>query len=219
MDKFSNRLRQALDIKRVTQAELARGTGIGKGSISCYLKGLYEAKQDYLTLIGNYLNVSEVWLMGYDVPMERKQQGNTKVSDPINLKTDVLPVKRIPVLGSISAGNPLAVMDDVIGWVLYPDINSHEHFALYINGDSMDAAGLNDKDLVVVEVTPTVDNGAIAVVKVNSDDATVKKFYQNGNIIQLVPQSTNPEHQPQVYDLKDVQIDIVGRVVRITKDI
>jgi len=83
----------------------------------------------------------------------------------------------------------------------------------------MDAAGLNDKDLVVVEVTPTVDNGAIAVVKVNSDDATVKKFYQNGNIIQLVPQSTNPEHQPQVYDLKDVQIDIVGRVVRITKDI
>jgi len=166
------------------------------------------------------LNVNDSWLLGLNVPMERVQHSaNQKIVDPINLKTDTLPVKRIPILGSVSAGNPLMVAYNVIGWVLYPDINNHDHFALYINGDSMDAAGLSDRDLAVVEVTPTVDNGSIAVVKVNGNEATVKKFYQNDNIIQLVPQSTNPEHQPQVYDLKSVQIDIVGRVVRITKDI
>ena len=216
----SIRIKEAMQLRRFNQADLVRKTGLNKSSVSQYVSGQFEMRQKALTLIACALGVSEAWLMGYDVPMERVQHSaNQKIVDPINLKTDTLPVKRIPILGSVSAGNPLLVEDDIIGWVLYPDINGHDHFALYINGDSMDAAGLNDKDLAVVEVTPSVDNGAIAVVKVNGDDATVKKFYQNANIIQLVPQSTNAEHQPQVYDLKTTQIDIVGRVVRITKDI
>ena len=203
----------------LTLVEVAEAVGVSDATVSRWESGDIEnMRRDRIASLAEILRLNPLILLGLDDSNE-SVNSNQKIVDPINLKTDVLPVKRIPVLGSISAGNPLAVMDDVIGWVLYPDINSHEHFALYINGDSMDAAGLNDKDLVVVEVTPTVDNGSIAVVKVNGDDATVKKFYQNGNIIQLVPQSTNPEHQPQVYDLKDVQIDIVGRVVRITKDI
>jgi len=157
-------------------------------------------------------------LMGWTDNNETNNKNNS-ISDTINLSKEAIPVKQIPILGSISAGNPLMVADDVIGWIMYPDNDNHDHFALYINGDSMDAAGLNDKDLIIVEVTPTVDNGNIAVVKVNGDDATVKRFYQNDNIVQLVPNSTNPEHQPQVYDLKHTQIDIVGKVIQITRNV
>lgn len=72
MDTFQNRLRQAMDIKNVRAVELASLTGINKGTISRYVNGKIEAKQDALHAIAKALNINEGWLMGYDdVPMER----------------------------------------------------------------------------------------------------------------------------------------------------
>lgn len=68
---FSKRLRELLDINGITQSELARKSGISKSSISRYLKGDWEAKQDAVYSIAKTTNVNEAWLMGYDVPMER----------------------------------------------------------------------------------------------------------------------------------------------------
>ena len=64
------RLKQALSIRRMTQAELCQRTKIPKSALSEYLKGLYDPKQDRLLILAEALNVDPVWLMGYDVPME-----------------------------------------------------------------------------------------------------------------------------------------------------
>ncbi len=71
MKTFSERLNEAMKIKDVRAVDLSKATGISKSRISQYIHGVYEAKQTALYLLAKALNVSEVWLMGYDVPMER----------------------------------------------------------------------------------------------------------------------------------------------------
>lgn len=67
---FAQRLRAGLDARQMTQAELSSRSKISKSSISHYLKGDWEGKQDAVYSIAQVLNVSEAWLMGYDVPMD-----------------------------------------------------------------------------------------------------------------------------------------------------
>lgn len=69
-DTFSNRLQKALDMNNMKPSTLAEKTKIDKSLISNYLSGNYKAKQDKLSLLAEALNVSETWLMGYDVPVE-----------------------------------------------------------------------------------------------------------------------------------------------------
>ena len=70
-ETFQNRLNQALEIRNMKPVELSQRTGLSKARISQYTNGVYEAKQKALYLIARALNVSEAWLMGYDVQMER----------------------------------------------------------------------------------------------------------------------------------------------------
>ena len=67
----AERLREALNIRGKTQADLVRETGIDKGSISHYLSGRYEPKQKAIYKLAQALSVNESWLLGYNVPMER----------------------------------------------------------------------------------------------------------------------------------------------------
>ena len=68
---IKDRLKEAIRAAEKKQAELARDTGLGTGSISHYLSGSYEPKQEAITKLAIALNVSEKWLCGYDVPKER----------------------------------------------------------------------------------------------------------------------------------------------------
>lgn len=65
MNIFQARLKEAIENMGITQAELARRSGISRASITDYLKGKYEAKQDKIYPLAQALNVSEAWLMGY----------------------------------------------------------------------------------------------------------------------------------------------------------
>ena len=69
---FAERLRQALDIRGMKQADIVKKTGIPKAAISHYVKGLYEPKQDRLYLISKAVGFSPAWLMGYDIDLEKE---------------------------------------------------------------------------------------------------------------------------------------------------
>lgn len=71
VDTFANRLNTAMRIRNIKASELSEKTGISKSSLSEYINGKYEAKQDGVYLLAKALNVNEAWLMGLDVPMER----------------------------------------------------------------------------------------------------------------------------------------------------
>ncbi|MBR3767567.1 MAG: helix-turn-helix transcriptional regulator [Clostridia bacterium] len=73
MASLAQRMKEAMDLRNISQAEIVKRTGIGKSSISTYLSGEYEPKQRNIYKICEVLNVSEAWLMGYDAPMEREK--------------------------------------------------------------------------------------------------------------------------------------------------
>lgn len=91
----AQRLKEAMMIRKVRQTDLVRETGIAKGTISNYTKGKYEPKAPSISKLSKALNCSDMWLMGYDVPMER----HTYVDDaefldslpPIHPKQDLPP--------------------------------------------------------------------------------------------------------------------------------
>ena len=70
----SERLSLALSIRNMKQSELCAITKIPKSALSQYISGSFEPKQDRIYIIAKALNVSEAWLMGYDVPMERNKK-------------------------------------------------------------------------------------------------------------------------------------------------
>ena len=72
-ESCARRLEQAMKAKGFTQAKLCKLANVPKSSLSLYLSGAYEPKQDRIFDIAKVLNVSEAWLMGYDVPMEKEQ--------------------------------------------------------------------------------------------------------------------------------------------------
>ena len=72
VDTCGSRIAKALAIRGMRQAELCKLAKVPKSSLSLYLSGAYEPKQDRIYSIAKALNVSEAWLMGYDVPMERE---------------------------------------------------------------------------------------------------------------------------------------------------
>lgn len=125
------------------------------------------------------------------------------------------PAQRIPILGRISAGLPLYAEEQIEGYT-YTDLNhGGEYFALRVHGDSMDALGIKEGYLVIVRRQDYVDNGTVCVVLVGDNEATLKRFYQDGDTVTLMPQSTNPKHMPQIYNLKHTPIHIIGKVVKV----
>lgn len=73
VESCGQRIAKALDIRGMKQSELCRLAKVPKSSLSLYLSGAYEPKQNRVYDIAKALNVDEAWLMGYDVPMERKK--------------------------------------------------------------------------------------------------------------------------------------------------
>ena len=71
--KTSDRLKEAMMLASKTQADLVRDTGLSKSTLSRYLSGEFEPKQNAIAKLATSLNVNEMWLWGYDIPMQKKE--------------------------------------------------------------------------------------------------------------------------------------------------
>lgn len=192
MAKIAERLKNALEIRDISQSELSRKTGIGKSSISTYLTGEYEPKQKNIYKMALALNVNEAWLMGADVPMERQDTAASHIQNPIAANITPLPaMKEWQVLGATACGKPLhrELLDETI---LAPaDIKADIVFRCV--GDSMINARIFDGDAVFIHLQPEVENGQIAVVRVG-DEYTLKRIYVFEDYVEL--RAENPTVKP-----------------------
>ena len=125
----------------------------------------------------------------------------------------------IPVLGQIAAGFPLFAEENIEGYVTVGGLpNGGTYFALRVVGDSMNAAHVINGSLVVIREQPEVNNGEIAVVMVGDDEATIKYYRKEGNIVKLLPRSTDPKHEPQIYDIRETHVHVVGKLMKVEID-
>lgn len=106
------------------------------------------------------------------------------------------PMKQIPLVGQIACGATILAEQNIIDYVDLPHHISAD-YALTCKGDSMIGVGVQDGDLVYIRQQEQVENGQIAAVTVDQDEATLKRFYLNKNILSLIAE--NPQYEPQIF--------------------
>lgn len=210
-ESFSNRLEKAMQMRNLKASELSEKAHIPKSAISQYLSGLYEAKQKSIFKLASVLNVSEAWLMGMDVPMEKI----TKLDKLGN------PVAEIPLLGTVKAGYDYMAQENWDG-MIEVDKNiikdGSDYFALKIKGDSMSPVLIED-DIVIIKKQEDFENGDLVVALINGDEATIKKGKKSDNSILLQPLNTNYEPLIFTYDeVKNIPVTIVGIVKQLKRE-
>lgn len=214
MATISERLTQAMSIRNMKQIDLVNATGIGKSSISTYIAGEYRPKQQNIYKLAKVLDVSEAWLLGYDVPMDRNSNDNYETYD------NIYPIQthKIPLLGEIACGTPIFITEDRESYVeVGTDIKAD--FCLKAHGDSMINARILDGDIVFIREQPMVENGEIAAVIID-DEATLKRVYYEQGESKIILSPENAKYKPLVYIGEELNsIRILGKAVAFQSDV
>ena len=133
---------------------------------------------------------------------------------------DVLPARsakrapdRLPLMGRVAAGQPIEAIETAESISLGDIIGNREVFALEVRGESMRDEHIVSGDYVLVERTKTAREGEIIVALIDGTDATLKRFYREGNMIRLQP--SNAEMAPIFAPAASVTIQ--GKVLGILR--
>ena len=139
----------------------------------------------------------------------RKEDGKSRA---ISLASDDMPsVSAVPVLGTVTAGQPILAEQNFDGYVGYVGrCPAEEMFALKVRGESMIEVGILDGDMIIAEKTCYAENGEIVVALIE-DEATVKRFFREDGHYRLQPE--NSTMKPIIVD----EVLILGRVVAIQR--
>ena len=198
---FSHNLRSYMDKANKSRKEVCEDLGFIYTTFCDWYNGIKYPRIDKIEMLANYFHIQKSDLI------EEKSNNN---------KHHIKGVK-IPVLGYVRAGTPISAVEEILD---YEEISEEisrqgEFFGLQIKGDSMEPK-FSEGDVVIVQQQSTVENGDIAVVLVNGDDATVKKFYRSESGIKLI--STNPAYDPFFFSPDEVNalpVQIIGKVVEL----
>lgn len=215
MDTIASRLRTALEMRGMKQAELVELTGIGKSSISTYLRGSYIPKQKNIYKMAKALNVNEAWLMGEDVDPTR-QNAYSEPSDS-SLVT-------IHYAGPVAAHFD-ATPDDAYEQRTIPAEwigrrRPEDFFLATVSGDSMYPQFQDGDEILCLRCSDMGISGRIGIMLLGGDEATVKRIeYKPGeDWIDLVP--INPEFKPRRIEGVDLeQCRVVGRVIKVIRTV
>lgn len=240
-ESFTERLNKAMKDQNLRQVDLIKrtkevmkryikdydGDGIDKTLLNKYIKGVAIAKQDNIFILAKALNISEGWLMGYDVDMDREwieenlNLDNVTIDNGRYIETTTKTIK-IPILGKVPAGVPIEAIENILG---YEEISidmlkgGNDYFALKINGDSM-YPDYKNGDIIIIKQQPDCESGDDCVVMVNGDDATFKRVIKQEKNIILKP--LNNEYEPYLfneYDILTKPVRIIGIAVEVRRKI
>jgi repressor LexA len=119
----------------------------------------------------------------------------------------------LPLMGRIAAGQPIEAVERPETISLADFVRSKEVFVLEVSGDSMQDEAILSGDYVLVEKTKIAHNGDIVVALVEGTDATLKRFYREGDKVRLQP--SNAKMKPIMVHARDLNIQ--GRVIGVLR--
>src|SRR6185312_4576850 len=146
--------------------------------------------------------------------MLQRAHNRSRSIDVIPQRAGKKPVyDRLPLLGRIAAGKPVEAIESAESISLGDIIGNREVFALEVRGDSMRDEHIVSGDYVLVERTRVAREGEIVVALIDGSDATLKRFYREGNMIRLQP--SNTEMAP-IY-AQATNVSIQGKVLGVLR--
>ena len=197
MSTFADNLKSLRKSFFLSQAAFADKMQVAQSTVSMWEKGMRTPPQKVLCEIADFFSVSVDSLLG-------------------NENIPLLGRGLAPILGTVRAGLPIFAEQNFDGYIGLSEENADSSFfALRVTGDSMNKVGILDGSLVVVRRQSNIENGSIAVVLVDDNEATVKKVYINGPVVTLMPCSTNPFYVPKDVDTRVSDLRILGKVEEV----
>ena len=197
-----DRIKKYRKMLGMSQEELANKIDVTKQAIYKYECNIVtNIPLDKIEVMSSVFGIHPSQLMGWN-------SSETTCRTPIS----------IPVLGYVAAGIPIEAITDVLDYEeLSPEMvkDGSEYFALQIKGASMEPK-ISEGDVVIVRKQADCENGQIAIVCVNGDQATCKRVMKQASGILLQP--LNPAYEPIFYTAEQIQnlpITILGRVVEL----
>lgn len=198
-----NRMKQLREVMGISMAEAAKRLSLPYTTYVNYEKGAREPDSETLIHIANFYNTTIDYLL---------YRQNTPAMPP-----NIVPLpkmQKVPLIGQIACGTPILAEENIEDYVDLPK-HIRADFALTCKGDSMINAGIRDGDVVYIRKQEQVDNGQIAAVRVGEEEATLKRFYFDGQTVTLVAE--NPAIPPMVYPGEAAAgIHIIGLAVAYT---
>ncbi len=200
MNTLGSRIRERRLAIGLSQDQLAKKMGYrSRSTIAKIEAGENDVSQTKIQAFAEVLQCSPSYLMN--------GESSAKAGNAI----------QIPVLGKVAAGQPIEANENVLD---YEEISSEmarggAYFGLQIKGDSMEPR-ICEGDVVIVRRQPDVDNGEIAIVLINGNDAVCKKIMKYDSGISLI--SLNPAYDPMFFtneEIASLPVSIVGRMVEL----
>lgn len=185
---FGKRLLGLMQDNNDTTYSLAEYLHLSASAISRYTSGEMKPKIPVLEAIAEKYGINPTWLMGIE-GSDKYIEGSSKS-------------KKIPIVGTIACGTPILAQEYIEGYEYIPE-NTNIDFCLRVKGDSMIGARILDGDLVYIRKQPEVENGEIAAVLIDGDEATLKRVYSlNGSVIL---RAENPNIPDKTFNKKEVK--------------
>lgn len=197
---FSERIKELRKERKLTQKQFADLMYVDQTTVSCWETGKASPDTEKLSRIADILSVSMDELFGQKAVSKSKGV-------------------KIPVLGRVQAGIPIDAIEEILDYEEITDAMARqgEHFGLVVRGDSMFPKIVED-DVVIVRKQDDCDNGDIAVVLVNGNEATVKKIKKTPAGVTLIP--LNPAYEMINYSTAEIEslpVRVVGKVVELRR--
>jgi len=132
----------------------------------------------------------------------------------LDVVQDLRPRRPLPLVGRVAAGQPVLAEENIEELIDVPAFlrRDDDDFVLRVQGDSMADAGIFNGDFIVVHSQDQAQNGEIVVALVG-DEATTKRFFNEGRTVRLQPE--NELYEPIIVDADEVEL--VGRVVGVLR--
>lgn len=164
------------------------------------------------TVHGHLARLEEKGYLFKDSSKPRALEITDKGREILGIKVD----KGIPMVGTVTAGQPITAIEDIEGYFPMPPMlaqsNGDNYFMLKIRGESMINAGIYNGDYVIVRQQPNADNGEIVIAMTEDNEATCKRFYKEDGHLRLQPE--NDTMAPIILD----RVQILGKVVSLYRD-
>ena len=195
----------------ITQKEVADFVGVSEATVSRWESGhIDNMRRDRIAALSKILRMSPLAIMGID-----DTDLSTRLPNMISIDARTF---RVPIVGRVAAGRPIVADEEIIGYEYIDNKYSkddHEYFGLRIVGKSMEPT-IMDGDIVIVRRQNYVENGEIAIVLIDGEEATAKEVKESADGITLIGHNT-AVYTPHFYsaqEVKNLPVQIIGRVVQ-----
>lgn len=208
-ETLGRRLLQIMEERSLNYDRLGKLLDMKPQTLNRYVLGQREPKARVVTEMAMKLDVSPMWLQGFDVP-----KNDTR--DPLAQPGE----KILPILGTIRAGIPTLAQQEILGYAAADVPDTEGYFYLKVQGDSMINAGIQAGDLVLIHQQQEAQDGQIVACIVDAQDATLKRFHRRGEWVILQPE--NPSYVPLLVpaaDFNNGNARIVGVAMRLMRNL